>query len=75
MSPNPGSGFGAPWWRGARLSYATGARTLVVEIPDRGLRIFRDVPARVYDMLKQSPEVRSAFVEDDNRRYPIVEAC
>jgi hypothetical protein len=46
-----------------------------VEIPDRGLRVFRDVPARVYEILKQSPEVRAASVADDGRHYAIAEAC
>jgi hypothetical protein len=75
MNSKPGFEFAAPWWRGARLSYVSRARTLVVEIPDRGRRVFRDVPARVYEMLKQSPEVHAASVADDGRRFAIAEAC
>ena len=75
MNSRPDFKFAPPWRRGARLSYATGARTLVVEIPDRGLRVFHDVPARVYEILKQSPEVRAASLADDGPRYSIAEAC
>ncbi len=75
MNSKSGFEFAAPWWRRTRLLYSSGAETLVVDIPGRGLRVFRDVPARVYEMLKQSPEVRAVSVADGGRPFAMAEAC
>jgi hypothetical protein len=72
MNHKPGLEFAAQWWREIRLFYSPGSGTLVVELPDRTTRIYRDVPARVYELLRQSPEVRS--VTKASYRYSIPEA-
>ena len=66
--------FAAPWWQKTRLFYAPGAGTLVVELPDRRTRIYRDVPARVYELLRQSQELNALPVADEGRRNSLAEA-
>jgi hypothetical protein len=72
MNYKPGLELAAQWWRKIRLFYSPGSETLVVELPDRTTRSYRDVPAQVYELLQQSPEVRGT--PKAGRRYSILEA-
>jgi hypothetical protein len=74
MNHKPGLEFTAPWWKGTRLFYSPGPRTLVVELPDRTTRIYRDVPAQVYELVRQSPELNALPVTEEGRRNSFAEA-
>jgi hypothetical protein len=74
MNYRPGVEFTAPWWQKTRLFYAPGAGTLVVELPDRRTRIYRDVPTRLYELLRQTPELHAFPAADEGRRSSFAEA-
>jgi hypothetical protein len=74
MNYRPGVEFAAPWWQRTRLFYGRGTGTLVVELSDRTTRIYRDVPARVYELLRESPELNALPAADEGRRSSFAEA-
>ena len=74
MNCRRGDEFAAPWWQKTRLFYTPEEETLVVELPDRTTRIYRDVPARVYELLRQSPELNALPAAGVGRRSSFAEA-
>ncbi len=61
--------------RATTMFYQPKARILVVEFPRRGAYLYQNVPARAYEILRQSPVVRASFIiEGRHRHYSVVAA-
>jgi hypothetical protein len=54
------------------VSYQPKSQLLILEFPDDGAYLYRDVPVGAYERLSRSPAVRASFIRGRRHHYSVV---